>query len=179
LKRALEIRPDDPDALRALARVAAAGGAWNDSAQASRELLRQTPEDSATRLTLARSEAALHQLTSAHADATRVTEIDPGNADAWLLRGALAIDLRKPDDARRALERAQALAGEGRAPVEFAWALLERLEGNPTAAEMRLKALLRRHPAFSPAARLLLETARAEGRGAEAEAYLRSLRRPP
>jgi len=175
LSRARGLRPDDADTLRAMARVSSASGAWANAAAADRQLLRMFPDDADAELDLARAEAAQQHPQAAHAEAVRATELDPANADAWLLRGVLAIDLRDSADGRRSLERAESLVGTGRPPVEFAWALLERLEGKPAAVEARLKSLLGSHPDFSPAVQLLLETARQTGRLAQAEAFLRSL----
>jgi tetratricopeptide (TPR) repeat protein len=155
LRRARDLRPDDPDTLRALARVLAASGQWDGAGEAYRALLRLVPGEAPAHLGLARVETALHRLESARGEAAAATDLDPGNADAWLLQAVVAIDLRKPDEARQALVRAESVAGPGKPPIEFAWALLERLEGKPEEAASRLKSLLAAHPDFSAAAQLL------------------------
>ena len=155
LRQARDLRPDDPETLRGLARVLAASGQWDAAGEAYRALLHLVPGEASAHLGLARVETALHRLEPARAEAAAATDLDPGSADAWLLRAVVAIDLTKPDEAREALTRAEAVAGKGKPPVEFAWALLERLEGKPDAAALRLKALLAAHPDFSPAAQLL------------------------
>ncbi|HEY6066132.1 MAG TPA: tetratricopeptide repeat protein, partial [Thermoanaerobaculia bacterium] len=155
LARARSLRPDDPDTLRALARVQAASGQWDAAGETYGALLRLTPGDSAAHLGLARVETARRRLEPARAHAAAATDLDPGNADAWLLRAVVAVDLQNPSEARQALERAESVAGRGRPPVELAWAMLERLEGKPEAAESRLEALLVQHPDFRAAEELL------------------------
>jgi tetratricopeptide (TPR) repeat protein len=177
LRRARDLRADDPSTLQALARVLSESGLWDEAAAAYRALLTLRPGDPAAHLGLARVEAASHHLEAALAEAARATELDPENADAWLLRAVLAIDSKNPPEAEEALKRAQALAPRDHPPIGLAWALLERLRGQPDAAEARLKALLAEHPDFLPAVQLFLQNASEQGRRAQAEAYLRTIPR--
>ena len=175
LRRARDLRPDDGKVLLALAQVLSESHLWNEAAAVYRAFLNLRPDDAAAHLALARVEAARHRIEAGFAEATRATELDPVNADAWLLRATFAIDAGEPAQAREALQRAEALAGPDRAPIGFAWALLERLQRRPDAVEARLKEVLARHPDFLPAAELLLQSATEQGHRAEAERYIRDV----
>lgn len=172
---ARKLRPDDPDALRALGRILSRMGRWTEAEEVARSFVRLYPEDAGGHLDLARVETALHHAPAAVAEAAQCTALDPSNADAWLLRGVLAIDSGNSADARTALQEAEALAGPGRPPIEYAWALLERMQNEPGAAESRLRGLLSRHPDFSEAATLLIEIATQNGHRQSAEAFLATL----
>jgi tetratricopeptide (TPR) repeat protein len=177
LRRARDLRPDDGKALLALAQVLSESRLWDEAATVYRAFFRLRPDDAAAHLALARVEAARHGIEAGSAEAARATQLDPVNADAWLLRATFAIDAGEPALAQEALQRAEIIAGPGKAPIIFAWALLERLRGRPDAAEARLKGLLAEQPDFLPAAQLFLQNAAEQGRRAQAEAYLRSLSR--
>ena len=175
LRRARDLRPDDVKALLALAQVLSESRLWDEAAIVYRAFLNLRPGDAGAHLALARIEATRNRIEAGLAEATRATELDPSNADAWLLRATFAIDIGQPAQAQEALQRAEALAGPNQAPIAFAWALLERLRGRPDAVEARLKEILARYPDFRPAAELLLQSATEQHRRAEAESYIRSL----
>jgi len=138
LRRAHDLRPDDVKALLALAKVLSKSRLWDEAAIVYRVFLNLRPGDAGAHFALARIEATRNRIEAGLAEATRATELDPSNADIWLLRATFAIDIGQPAQAQEALQRAEALAGPDKAPITFAWALLERLRGRPDAVEARL-----------------------------------------
>jgi len=91
----------------------------------------------------------------------------------------LALDAHDTATAGRALGSAQDLLGTDAPAVGVGWAMLDRQEGRPLAAEQRCRDILLRHPGFVPAARLLVASAAGRGHREEAESFLAGLAAPP
>jgi tetratricopeptide (TPR) repeat protein len=175
LRRALWLSPYDVPALEELGEVLLEQGNTQEAAELFRRVIALDAGNAAAYASLARIEGAARHPREGMELAARAAQLEPEKADTWLLAAMLALDAGEAATARESLGNAQRLLGAEAPAVGFGWALLDRLEGRPEAAEQRLRAVLQRAPGFQPAARLLLASAAERGRRAEAEAFLSSL----
>jgi tetratricopeptide (TPR) repeat protein len=175
LRHALSVVPGDTQALGELAGVLLARGEVAEAGELYRRYVQVERGNADAWLTLARLDGAARRPREGAEHAARATAVAPDRADAWLLLAMLSLDAGDAPGARRALAEAERLAGADTPQVMLAHALLARLERRPAEAEERLKAALRRYPGFREAAELLLRDAAAQGRRAEAEAFLATL----
>lgn len=177
----------DPDYQRARYNLGEIHRARGDLEAASRDLERAVwlrPDDlpavtalAAVHLARARAAGAARRPAEGVGPARKAAELQPENPEAWMTLAFLALDAGEAAAAREALSRARPLPGPHAPAVAYGEALLDRLEGDPQAADRRLRELLSTRPDFRPARGLLLANAAALGRAAEARAFLAGL--PP
>jgi tetratricopeptide (TPR) repeat protein len=175
LRRAVWLRPDDQPSLATLGEVLVSRGETAEAERVYRQLLAATPGDPGVHLALARLAGARGDFRAGVALALRATGMQPDNADGWLLAALLALDAHDTATAARALGSAQDLLGVDAPAVGVGWAMLDRQEGRPLAAEQRCRDILLRQPGFGPAARLLVASAAGRGHREEAERFLAGL----
>jgi Tfp pilus assembly protein PilF len=165
LERALWLVPGHPAALRELGDVLLAKGDVEGARRVYRQLVAAEPRNPAGYVALARLEGAARNPAKGVELAATAARLDPAQPEPWLMLAMLAVDAGNAAAARDALEHAAGLLGPEAPPVAFGWALLDRLEGRPAAAEERLRGILARHPDYEPARRLLAAGAGAPGSG--------------
>jgi tetratricopeptide (TPR) repeat protein len=175
LSRAVYLRPDDRPALAALGDAFLAQNKLADADRVYRQLLAAAPDDPQVLFALARLAGARGHATDGVRFASRAAELEPDKPEIWVVLADLALDAGDAATANRALGSAQSLLGSDSPPVAIGWAMLDRVEGRLSQADARCREVLRRNPGFSPAARLLLAVAAAEGTTADAQAFLHSL----
>lgn len=174
LRKAVNLRPDDPRSLQALGRVLLGLGHADEAAAVYRGILERQPDDAQANRGLARIAWGRRDFREASARARRATELSPEDPEGWVMFAMISLEAGDADRAAPALEKAAALA-PGAPPVELARALLERLRGRRDSADAILRALVARASGYAPAGRLFLQNAREMGREAEARKYLESL----
>lgn len=172
---ALSIEPNDREAARRLIELRAGRGALPQTAADLRALLAGRPRSAALWTALGQTLRRLGDGTASVEAARRALDLDAAHTDALVLRGDLALDARRPEDAAldfaRALENApgHADAQLGRARALFA---LDR----PGEADEVLAEALRSHPRLSAAVTVRGEYLERRGDTAGAvDAYRRAI----
>jgi len=102
--------PEDPRAWIQLAACANAGKDFATAAVAAEKATQLAPSDSRAWLNLATAKTGSDQFAQAVPFAERATQLEPQNRAGWNLLAALYAELKRPDEAAAALEKAKATA---------------------------------------------------------------------
>ena len=102
--------PEDPRAWIQLAACANAGKDFATAAVAAEKATRLAPSDARAWLNLATAKTGSDQFAQAVPFAERATQLEPQNRAGWNLLAALYAELKRPDEAAAALEKAKAPA---------------------------------------------------------------------
>ncbi len=100
--------PEDPRAWIQLAACANAGKDFATAAVAAEKATKLAPADSRAWLNLATAKTGSNQFEQAVGFAERATQLEPQNRAGWNLLAALYAELKRPDEAAAALEKAKA-----------------------------------------------------------------------
>ena len=99
--------PEDPRAWVQLAACANAGKDFATAAVAAEKATRLSPSDARAWLNLATAKTGANQFEQAVPFAERATQLEPQNRAGWNLLAALYAELKRPDEAAAALEKAK------------------------------------------------------------------------
>jgi Flp pilus assembly protein TadD/V8-like Glu-specific endopeptidase len=99
--------PEDPRAWVQLAACANAGKDFATAAVAAEKATRLSPSDARAWLNLATAKTGANQFEQAVPFAERATQLEPHNRAGWNLLAALYAELKRPDEAAAALEKAR------------------------------------------------------------------------
>jgi len=102
--------PEDPRAWIQLAACANAGKDFATAAVAGEKATKLAPSDARAWLNLATAKTGSDQFEQAVPFAERATQLEPQNRAGWNLLAALYAELKRPDDAAAALEKAKQTA---------------------------------------------------------------------
>lgn len=100
--------PEDPRAWIQLAACANAGKDFATAAVAAEKATKLAPADARAWLNLATAKTGSDQFAEAVPYAERATQLEPNNRAGWNLLAALYAELKRPDEAAAALEKAKA-----------------------------------------------------------------------
>jgi len=114
-ERATAKGPEDPRAWVQLAACANAGKDFATATVAAEKATRLAPSDARAWLNLATAKTGSNQFAEAIPFAERATQLEPQNRAGWNLLAALYAELRRPDDAAAALQKAKQAAASGTA----------------------------------------------------------------
>lgn len=106
--------PEDPRAWIQLAAAANSGKDFATAAVAAEKATQLAPADSRGWLNLATAKTGANQFEQALPFAERATQLEPENRAGWNLLAALYAELKRPDEAAAALEKAKPGAGTPR-----------------------------------------------------------------
>lgn len=167
-ERAAALDPTLPDAQVGLMWRVLTGGTEADAARAAERALAAAPRDPALALQVADTWERLGRYDRAREAYRRVLELAPDHGLAHLGLAANAIRLGAFDEAEPHLERAGPAATT--LPARMRIAIAYAVAGASDRAEARLRAVLRDHPQFDGARRVLARLLEQTGRGREAHA---------
>ena len=102
--------PEDPRAWIQLAACANAGKDFATAAVAAEKATKLSPSDARAWLNLATAKTGSDQFEQAVVFAERATQLEPQNRAGWNLLAALYAELKRPDEAAAALEKAKQAA---------------------------------------------------------------------